>query len=212
MTSLLAVGIAVAVFGGLVLLKFPERPGGRIAWHGFEVSSVGAGMPLIVVGVAAVAIAALRGGNAVSSTGHPGNSSPTVSTSASGPSTGCSVFQGVPKGRVKPVEDGASALTVIGADQSKTGPFVLKLTENGKSIGAIRARWIASGSLFRVESVVDASCKPTESFSNASRSSDRHVLQSYDELRLRLGTRSYTLSLGIANGTIQVDHFERFRP
>jgi hypothetical protein len=40
---LIAVGIAVAVFGALVLLRFPDRPGGKIAWQGLEVSSVGAG-------------------------------------------------------------------------------------------------------------------------------------------------------------------------
>ena len=53
---LVVVGIAVAVLGAFVLLRFPNRPGGRIAWQGREVSSVGAGLPLIVVGIAAIAI------------------------------------------------------------------------------------------------------------------------------------------------------------
>src|SRR5262245_51749619 len=213
MTSLLVVGIAVAVFGGLVLLKFPERPGGRIAWHGFEVSSVGAGMPLIVVGVAAVAIAAVRSG----STGVPtapisGRSGSASAAATSGPSTGCSVFQGIPRARVAYVEEGASAQDVIAADQSKRGPFALKLTENAKGIGAIRVRWIGSGKLFRIESVVEADCRPTESFSNVTRSGDRHVLQDYDDLQLHLGTRYYRLSLGIADGAIQVNSFQRFSP
>jgi multisubunit Na+/H+ antiporter MnhG subunit len=60
-TVLVVVGIAVAVFGALVLLRFPDRPGGKIAWRGFEVSSVGTGLPLIALGVAALALASSRG-------------------------------------------------------------------------------------------------------------------------------------------------------
>lgn len=37
-----------------MLLRFPDRPGGRIVWRGMEVSSAGAGLPLIVLGVAVV--------------------------------------------------------------------------------------------------------------------------------------------------------------
>src|SRR2546428_11642501 len=85
-TGLLAVGIAVVAFGAVVLLKFPQRPGGRIAWHGFEVSSVGAGLPLIVVGIAAVAVAAVRGdGGAGSGSAPPVQASP---PSIAGPGSG----------------------------------------------------------------------------------------------------------------------------
>jgi hypothetical protein len=52
------VGVALVVFGAFVLVRFPDRPGGRLVWHGVEVSSVGAGFPLIVLGVVAIAIAA----------------------------------------------------------------------------------------------------------------------------------------------------------
>lgn len=64
MAVLVVVGVALVLFGALVLLRFPDRPGGRLVWHGVEVSSVGAGLPLIVLGVAAIAIA-------VSSLGPP---------------------------------------------------------------------------------------------------------------------------------------------
>lgn len=53
---LLVVGVGVVALGALVLLLFPDRPGGKIAWQGVEVSSIGAGLPLIVVGLAAIAI------------------------------------------------------------------------------------------------------------------------------------------------------------
>jgi hypothetical protein len=58
MVVLVVVGVALVVFGALVLLRFPDRPGGRLAWHGVEVSSVGAGLPLIVLGVVAIVVGA----------------------------------------------------------------------------------------------------------------------------------------------------------
>lgn len=44
------------IFGALVLIKFPNRPGGKIAWGGIEISSVGAGLPLIFLGVVCIMI------------------------------------------------------------------------------------------------------------------------------------------------------------
>jgi hypothetical protein len=60
MAVLVIAGIAVAVLGALILLVFPDPPGGTISWQGAQVSSVGAGLPLIVVGVVAIAFG---GGN-----------------------------------------------------------------------------------------------------------------------------------------------------
>lgn len=55
-------GLVVAGFGGLVLLRFPDRPGGQVRLLGIEVSSVGAGLPLIVFGVAiTVAVGVAKG-------------------------------------------------------------------------------------------------------------------------------------------------------
>ncbi len=59
MLALSVVGVGLVVFGALVLLKFPDRPGGTIAWRGMEVNSAGAGLPIIVVGVLALALSAL---------------------------------------------------------------------------------------------------------------------------------------------------------
>ena len=57
---LTASGILIAVFGAVVLIKFPDRPGGRIAWRGLEISSTGAGLPIIVLGIGFLMLAALR--------------------------------------------------------------------------------------------------------------------------------------------------------
>ncbi len=64
MTALLISGIALAGFGVLVLLKFPDRPGGTIRLHRMEVSSAGAGLPLIVLGIAAMVFSAVGIGTA----------------------------------------------------------------------------------------------------------------------------------------------------
>jgi hypothetical protein len=58
---LTAAGVVLAVFGAVVLIKFPDRPGGRIAWRELEISSAGAGLPMIVIGVGCLVLAALRG-------------------------------------------------------------------------------------------------------------------------------------------------------
>lgn len=52
-------GVALVVFGSLVLLKFPDRPGGKIEFKGLSVDSKGAGLPIIALGVIAVAMSAI---------------------------------------------------------------------------------------------------------------------------------------------------------
>jgi hypothetical protein len=54
-TVLLVVGVGVVILGAVILLFIPDRPGGTISWAGAQVSSKGAGLPLIALGVAAIA-------------------------------------------------------------------------------------------------------------------------------------------------------------
>lgn len=56
MLVLLIVGVALIAFGAFVLIRMPTRPGGTIKTKWFEVSSVGAGLPLIVLGAALVVV------------------------------------------------------------------------------------------------------------------------------------------------------------
>lgn len=58
--ALLIVGIGLVVFGGLVLLRFPDRPGGTLSFRGARVDSVGAGLPLVVLGVVLLVFAATQ--------------------------------------------------------------------------------------------------------------------------------------------------------
>lgn len=56
MLVLVVVGIALVVLGAVLLVWKPLLPGGTIKAKWFEVSSVGAGLPLIVLGVATIVI------------------------------------------------------------------------------------------------------------------------------------------------------------
>ena len=70
--SILALGVGLIVLGGVVLMLFPDRPGGVVRLLGLEVTSVGAGLPLIALGVILVAVAAVlreREGDPVRSAG-----------------------------------------------------------------------------------------------------------------------------------------------
>lgn len=108
---LVVVGIAVAVLGAFVLLRFPNRPGGRIAWQGLEVSSVGAGLPLIVVGIAAIAI-----GGAGVGTGDSGDGDRTTTGAAGG---GCKqIFDDVPN-TAEPSSSSASTSASSSAQQNR---------------------------------------------------------------------------------------------
>jgi hypothetical protein len=55
--TLLILGIVLVIFGGVVLIYFPDRSGGEIEWFGVKVRSAAAGLPLIVLGTIAVVLA-----------------------------------------------------------------------------------------------------------------------------------------------------------
>jgi hypothetical protein len=59
MYVLLVIGIVLVIFGGLVLVKFPDKPGARIHWRGVEIRSTSAGLPLIVLGLMTMALMAI---------------------------------------------------------------------------------------------------------------------------------------------------------
>jgi hypothetical protein len=126
-TVLLVVGVGVVVLGAFVLLVFPDRPGGKIAWQGVEVSSLGAGLPLIVVGIAAIAIASsgVVGGDGGTTGKHQGSSEGSGGSPASD-SVCPDALQSVPAERVSDVPLGAHDLVAVGRTASKTGPFALR--------------------------------------------------------------------------------------
>ncbi len=126
---------------------------------------------------------------------------------------GCLVtyFQQIPAGRVLTLEAGTRDFQLIGPDQSKQGPIGVKFTDGNQQIGAMRFMLIPANSIFKVETVVDAACRPLEDYLNASRGGDKHVLQNWDSLKLRLGNQTYELRLGYDAGTVSAN-FIRVSP
>lgn len=218
MFILTVIGIGLAILGALILLKFPDRPGGKIAWGNAEVSSVGAGLPLIVLGVICLLIANRGPGTpGLTSTPTPTitpisqsslTHSPTISLTpptTTDPAQDCfaEFFQGVAKDRIATIEEGARAVEIIGPHQPRQGVIAVKLTENGQPIGGVKFFLYSnspSNYLFKIDAVVDSMCQRVEGFSNASRGGDKHVLQNWDSLRMTLGTSSYELALGYSAG------------
>lgn len=218
MPILLIAGVALVVFGAFVLLRFPDRPGGTISWHGIQVSSVGGGLPLIVVGVVAIAIASFRepgGPDGASGPNGPGEDSPdsTTQEQPGGVSAACfdQYFVNVPNDRIATLEEGAQDVDVIGPSQPKEGTVGIRLDVLGNPIGALRFQFFPrSGDVFKIESVVDARCRETQGFVNASRTSDPRTLQNFDTLRIQLGGSFYELRFG-GGSTIRLN-FIRVNP
>jgi hypothetical protein len=205
MTVLVVVGIALVVFGAFLLLVFPDRPGGRIGWQGLEVNSVGAGLPIVALGVAAIAFGGVR---SVSST--DANASAVADaggTETAGPAA-ASCFDGA--GRVRTLEEGATDLLLVQPGETPGDPFWIAFTQNGDRIGGVRVRYFRDNALFKIERLVDASCRPIEPVENVTSGGDPRTLQNWDVLRLGLAGALYDLRIG-AEPDVELDYFVRVR-
>jgi hypothetical protein len=141
---LVIVGAALVGFGALVLLKFPERPGGRIAWHGLEVNSVGAGLPLIALGVVAIAIAC-----PIQFPGAMPGSPPAAPVIESGSAAAAD-------DRIVTLEDGTRGRDIVRVDQPKDQPIHITFTQNSRPLGALTLLPFPRDGLFKVQDVVAA--------------------------------------------------------
>jgi hypothetical protein len=184
MMVLVIVGIALVGLGALVLLKFPDRPGGKVAWRGFEVNSVGAGLPLIVLGVVAIAISGpiqFSGVKSAFSAVTPGAESGSA---------------GVPAERIVTLEDGTRDRDIVQVDQPKNQSISIKFTQNSRALGALTLLPFPKDGLFKVQDVVDAQNRPVMEYSNASRRGPKNVLQNWDILHVRFENKLYLLRVG----------------
>ena len=215
--TLLVFGLAIVVFGAVVLLRFADRPGATIKWMGFEVSSKGAGLPLIGLGIVCVVLAVRfdlwKEGNPATTfePATPRRSEELVRPGLTG--TCLTDFAAsVPNRRVGQVEAGMSDVQLISSSEPQDAPFIIVLTDGGEVVGALRVRPYsgghASNTLFKLEAVLDASCNEAEDLKNVSRGGDPRALVNWDTVRMRLGDRSYDLRIG-GEGEIGVGHFRR---
>ena len=219
---LILVGVALVAFGGFVLVRHGERPGGSLKWLGLELSSTGAGLPVIALGIGCIIFAATLGGGGE----RTGPVDPITTGGEEKPGKGDSALAGVPPGcasldaflasvpadRVGVVEAGMRDVEIIRADQRLDQPFAIVFTDGGQRIGAARMRLFQGSNrgqdLYRVEAVVDAACRTVDGVRNVTRGGSPRDLINHDTARMRLGEHQYEVRIG-GNGNIGVAHFTR---
>lgn len=206
MTIAAIVGIGLLLFGATVLVVLPRRPGAKIAWHGFEISSTGAGLPLIFLGLIAVLSTTTTVPVAIQ---LPGGAVPLQigGGSAEGkarPLTACfaQALDAIPGDRVRQLEVGGRDAEVVGPQQSKQESFALQLADGGRPVGLVVFRFFSANELFKVEHVIDQECRPA-SHQNASRGGDPDALENWDSLRIELAGHVYELRPGFSDGRIE---------
>jgi len=173
---LAVVGVVLVGLGALVLLRFPERPGGTVRFLGMEVSSIGAGMPLIALGVLAVVVTVMQqradsgtssGTSGPATQGQPSSatSGPTAPREQSGVPGCMAEWFGTPpevaveRRRFLPRRQ-AEDIDVLKPSDPKSTEFGLVLKDRGKAIGAAKMRYDTDAHEFPVDGLIDAACKP----------------------------------------------------
>ena len=203
---LMVLGIALVIFGAVVLIRYSDRPGGTLKLLGMEVTSKGAGLPLIALGIACIALVVTR-----PATTEPEPDPPIVDLPTGTPACLASFLESVPAERIVTVEAGMRDMSIVSPPEPLDTPVALVLTDGGATVGAVRIRLVrgtdASSHLFKVEEAVGADCQPAR-LSNASRPGDPRNLPNWDVLRLRLGAADYDLRLG-AEEQLRVGYFTR---
>ncbi len=121
-------------------------------------------------------------------------------------------FQGIQEDRVFELEEGTLDFMLIGSEGTKMGTIGLKLTDNQQKVGALRFAFFLNGGIFKVESVVDSSCRPVEEYFVEGLPGEKRRMQNWDSLRIVFGSQTYVLRLGFDGGDLEVNRFVKFTP
>jgi len=196
------VGVALVVLGALVLLRFPDRPGGRVRLMGLEVNSVGAGLPLVALGVLAVVTAGLGsqdGGDATTGESSGGGGGQVaVAAPRNTPSCITHLFDSPPKvapGRRRTLPAEVDDVRVLGEAEPKNKEFGLVLTEGGKTVGAAKMTYDLDARQYRLDQLVDARCRRGQWTAPDIPGANPRIVNNYTTLHLTLGDALYTLEL-----------------
>jgi hypothetical protein len=218
MLVLAALGVALVLFGGWLLVKLPDRPGGKLALGKVEVSSAGAGLPLVVLGVVCVVLSAsgdLRGMIGLT-TDKPPTANPTPAATPPGSPTPTSASgdclrqyaAGVPADSAASVEEGGVDIRLIAPAPAAGEAFVIKFTDERKPLGAIKLSLYENNGkyLFKIASVVDAACQPASY--RVSGAGDQRNLHDWDTIKIDFGGVAYEARIGYKAG-IELNYFRR---
>lgn len=216
---LAALGVALVALGALVLLRFPDRPGGDLRLLGLEVSSIGAGLPVIALGALLVVVAVAQQGE----DGQP----PTTEDSGSGggggqvagpppadtPACIAGFFKARPTvsaGRRRSVPADVEDVEVLASEEPKREEFGLVLTDGGEVVGAAKLTYDVDAKQTGVDAFVDAGCEPVRwTASTVSGPNPSRVVQ-FSHLKVALEGREYDVELKPDDGVFEME-LRRFR-
>jgi hypothetical protein len=187
---LIGLGLALVAFGALVLLRFPTRPGGKVRLLGMEVSSVGAGLPLVALGVLTVLVPVLnqREGGSESDGGSGGGEWVAGPPPGNAPACTASFLASppeVPRNRQRTLDEGRESVDVLAATEPKRDEFGVFLVDAGKVVGVAKLAYDGDAKQFRVDGIVDGECQPVEWSSDDVPGLDPRKLADYETVRLR---------------------------
>jgi hypothetical protein len=115
-------------------------------------------------------------------------------------------FADIDSAKLKSIEIGATQRVPLSSDELASkeflGPFGIKLTQNGKMIGALTFLYFPQSQLFKLTSIVDSNCQPiSESeYSNTSNSGDPNAIRNYYHLLFQLADAGFDLEF-VLQGT-----------
>jgi hypothetical protein len=208
-------GVALVALGAVVLLRFPDRPGGRVRLLGLEVSSLGAGLPVIALGVLVVLAGGLSASDDTSTSSTPSTESSSSGSGGGGsgsanvrampadlPACAARFFRRSPRvsddrRRALPAE--AEDVDVIGAGEPKRDEFALVLTQVGRFLGAVKLSYDPDASQYAIAGAIDRRCRAIPWSSRDTPASKPDIVNNFDELRLRLDARDYLIELKASN-------------
>jgi hypothetical protein len=214
---LLGIGLALVAFGALVLLRFPDRPGGRLRFGGMEVSSVGAGLPLVALGVAAVAAGVLHqpatptdtGGSAGGTGGGSGAHPPEPGVVSECMAMFLAADPAVARERQRQVNEGLEDVDVLGPNEPKQAEFALVLAD-GDPVGVVKMSYDTATERFRFDAMIDRECQPMEWAAPGIPGGNPRRVANHSTLRLKTGTIVYLLELKAESEVeMELHRFER---
>jgi hypothetical protein len=106
-------------------------------------------------------------------------------------------FADIDSAKLKPIEVGAvyQSISLSSEDLSKefVGPFGIKLTQNGKMIGAFTFLLFRENNLVKLTSLVDSNCQPISEYSSTSSSGDPNAIVGSADLLFQLAEARFDM-------------------
>ncbi|MCX6059807.1 MAG: hypothetical protein NTW69_16855 [Chloroflexi bacterium] len=106
-------------------------------------------------------------------------------------------FADIDSAKLGSIEVGADKYVYLSSDEFASkeflGPFGIKLTQNGKMIGAFTIIFFPDTKLFKLTSIVDSNCQPILGYSNTSNSGDPNAIRNFSHLLFQLAEARFDM-------------------